>query len=258
VPDSANVTFYANSTLSGINVAYQNGTSSFFLAGSCPQPVHEDLYQAVSNVSRDSRFLRAENGSQFTVDPINSLSQPLDAQNGSVFVALIFNELNLSDPIFPCNLNLVYSNPISQIYVFIPVTSNGTLAYGNETVAAYPGSQLQFNCPQETGTITYPKAELPQQFQVGGFAFSLVSNGTNFVGANGTSYPGFDYAFNVTYSYGNETGLSPAQVVFTWPSIAASSSQEPSPFISAPFQANVVMRWFTNSTGLYLTVTTLA
>lgn len=259
VPDSANVTFAANSTFSGDVVSFVNGTNSFFAAGSCPQPVHSNLYGAVSAVMQDQQFVSRENGSQFTVDPINSMASPLTLDNGSVYEELIFNRLNLSDPIYPCNLNLVYSNPIAAIYVFVPVLANGSYAYANESIASFPGNELQFNCPQETGIATFASAQLPGQFQVGGFTFNLISNGTNFVGQNSTSYPGYDYAFNVTYVSTSGYGNTTQQVVFTWPKAGSlSNNQEPSPFIAAPFDAYVVMRWFTNSTGLYLTVTTLA
>ena len=258
VPPSAQISFFANSTQSGDVVSYTNGTANFYAAGACPQPVYQNVYNAVATVNQDPRFVKAENGSQFTVDPINSLSSPLELLNGSVDEELIFNHLNLSDPIFPCNMNLVYSNPIAQIYVFIPVTSNGTYVYGNESIAAYPGYQLQFNCPTETGVTTFLKSQIPGQFQLGNFTFDLVSNGTNIAADNGTSYPGYDYLFNVTYA-----GLITQQTVFNWPSVQAlSNNQEPSPFIATPFssasETGVVMRWFTNSTGLYLTVTTLA
>jgi hypothetical protein len=258
VPDSANVTFFANSTIAGATVTYGNGTTSFYQAGTCPQPVHENLYQAVSAVSQDPHFIKDENGSQFTVDPINSLANPLDLQNGSTYEELIFDDLNLSDPIFPCNLNLIYSNPIAEIYVFIPVSANGTLVYANETVAAYPGNELQFNCPSETGLQTFAKSQITPQFQVGGFNFNLISNGTDFVGANSTSYPGYDYVFNITYT-GTPGQNVTQQVVFTWPTAGAfSSGDQPTQFMATPFDAYVVMRWFTNSTGLFLTVTTLA
>ncbi len=254
IPDSANVTLSANATVDGTFVTFSNGTNTFFSAGTCPQPVHQNLYDAVSVVTQDPRFVSEENGSEFTVDPTNSLAAPLTAPNGSTYEELIFNHLNLSDPIFPCNLNFVYSNPLAAIYVFVPVLPNGTYAYANDTIVEFPGNQLRFNCPQETGLTTYAKSRIPQQFQVGGFSFKLVGNGTNFVGDNGTSYPGFDYAFNVSYTQGNVT----QQVVFTWPSAGAlSSGQRPNPFLLAPYQAYVVMRWFTNATGLYFTVTTL-
>jgi hypothetical protein len=260
VPDSSNITFFANSTIAGTLVNSSGGSSAFYRAGTCPQPVHQDLYQAISAVTMDPRFVRAENGTQFTVDPINSLSQPVQLTNGLTYQELIFNHLNLSDPIYPCNLNLIYSQPISAIYVFVPILANGSLNYDNETIAAYPGSQLQFYCPTETGLTTFEKSQIPTNFTVGGFSFNLVSNKTNFSAPNGTSYPGYSYAFNVTY--GNSSGET-QQAIFTWPSVSAfSSGQIPSPFIATPFGTPqgvyVVMRWFSNSTGTFLTVTTLA
>jgi hypothetical protein len=211
------------------------------------------LYDAISNVSKDARFFSRENGSQFTIDPVNSFNAPLTLANGSSFEALIFNHLNLSDPIFPCNLNEVYRKPLAQIVVYIPVLPNGSYAYANSIFASYPGSVLQFNCPQETGLTTFSRSQIPDQFVVGGFSFNLIFNGTNYVGTNGTSYPGFDYAFNVTYVQENATQI----VVFNWPSSQSiASDAQPSPFIATPFNSGVVMRWFSNST-LYLTVTTL-
>jgi len=258
VPSTAQISFFANSTIVGEYVTYSNGTSNFFTAGACPQPVYQNVYSAVATVDQDPRFIRIENGSQFTVDPINSLSQPITMLNGSEVGELIFNDLNLTDPIYPCNMNLIYSNPIAQIYVFIPLLPNGTYVYGNESIVAYPGSELRFYCPTETGVVTYLKSQIPDQFQSGNFTFNLVSNGTNVVATNGTSYPGYDYLFNVTYA-----GTITQQVVFNWPSINdLLNNQEPSPFVVTPFSTTssigVVMRWFTNSTGLYLTVTTLA
>ncbi len=114
VSPSAQISFFANSTVAGEVVSYGNGTTYFYTAGACPQPVYQDVYNAVATVNQDPRFVRVENGSQFTVDPINSLASPIDMINGSVDEELIFNHLNLSYPIFPCNMNLVYSNPIDS------------------------------------------------------------------------------------------------------------------------------------------------
>ncbi len=259
IPDSATASFFANSTISGVNVTYSDGTRSFYLSGACPQPVHQNLYTAVATVSQNPRFVREENGSQFTVDPTDSILTPTALGNGSTVEALLFNDLNMSDPIFPCNLDFTYSNPIARILVIIPVIDNGTqVDYSNESILVVPTSVPPFNCPQETGIATVAKSQLNNELQVGGFAFKLISNSTSFVGANGTSYPGYDYAFNVTY-VGSPPQNETEQVVFTWPSAGVlANSQPPSPFIATPFNAFVVMRWFTNATGLYLTVTTLA
>ena len=94
VPDSAQVNFVDNATTVGILVSYTNGSSSFFNVGECPQPVHQTLYNAVNTVQADPKFVSAENGSQYTIDPINSLSQPLQAPNGSVYGVLFFDKLN--------------------------------------------------------------------------------------------------------------------------------------------------------------------
>jgi hypothetical protein len=259
IPDSATSSFFANSTISGVNVTYSDGSSSFYLSGVCPQPVHQNLYNAVSIVSQDPRFVREENGSQFTIDPTNSILTPTSLGNGSSVEALLFNDLNQSDPIFPCNLDFTYSNPIARILVILPVVDNGTqIDYSNESIAVVPSSIPPFNCPQETGVATVANSQLTNELQVGGFDFELISNSSSFVGANGTSYPGYDYAFNVTY-VGSPPQNVTQQVVFTWPSEGTlADGQRPTPFIATPFNAYVVMRWFTNSTGLYLTVTTLA
>jgi hypothetical protein len=258
IPDSATASFFANSTVAGVSVSYGNGSSSFFLAGKCPQPVHQNLYNAISVVAQDPRFIRDENGSQFTVDPIYSTNTPVNVGNGSEFNVLVFNRLNLSDPIFPCNMSTVFSKPIAQIDVLIPVSSNGTNVYSNDTITEYSGSQLRFNCQPETGVAILAKTRVIQPFQVGGFSFKLVSNETNFVGTNGTSFPGYDYAFNITY-VGNPSQSFTQQVVFTWPSAGAlNNNQAPKPFVKTSFNSYVVLRWFTNSTGLYLVVTTLA
>ncbi len=260
VPQSNNITFFANSTVSGTVVNATNSGQNFYQAGACPQPVHQNLYHAISVISQDPRFVKAENGSQFTIDPINSLNGNESLLNGTMVQELIFNHLNLSDPIYPCNLNLIYSNPISAIYVFVPVLPNGTEVFSNDSIAVYPGNQLRFYCPAETGVTTFVRSQIPGHFDVGNFSFNLVSNQTNFVGVNGTSYPGYDYAFNVTYQ--NFTAQT-QQAVFSWPSATAlSSGQLPSPFIATPYSLPsaifVVMRWFANSTGTYLTITTLA
>ena len=256
-PDSAQFNFFANSTVAGTYVTSSNGTNTFFPAGACPQPVHQALSNAIANVTTKTQLSQDENGTQFTVDSVNSLGSPLTAANGSMYEALIFNHLNLSDPIFPCNLNEVYRNPIAQIDVYIPVLSNGSLVYANSTIITVPGSALQFNCPQETGLTTFSKSQIPQQFTVGGFSFNLIFNGTNYV-TNGTSYLGFDYAFNVTYTAPNVTQIFRQTVVFNWPSAQSfASNVQPTPFIATPFDSYVVMRWYVNST-LYLTVTTLA
>ncbi len=259
IPDSANASFFANSTISGVNVTYSDGSSAFYLSGACPQPVHQNLYNAVVTVSQDPRFVREENGSQFTVDPTNSLVTHTSLGNGSSIEALLFNRLNMSDPIFPCNLDFTYSNPIARILVIIPVVDNGTqVDYSNESVVVVPSDIPPFNCPTETGVATYSASQLSNETQLGGFEFQLISSSSNFAGANGTTYPGYDYAFNVTY-VGSPPENQTQQVVFTWPSSGAlASDQLPTPFIATPFNSYVVMRWFTNSTGLYLTVTTLA
>jgi len=255
LPDNATVSATANSTYFGYQVSFPNGTTSYYSLGVCPSPVHQLLYNVVSNVSEDPRFVSAESGARFVVDPVNSLSSPQGNGNGSIYAVLIFNDLNLSDTIYPCNLQYVYKNPISSIYVIIPMTNNGSLVYQNESVSKYPGSDLNYNCPTETGIVTYAKSQIPQNFNLGNFTFDLVGNGTNYNAGNGTSYPGYDYAFNVTYPSQNLTALA----VFTWPSASAlSQNQEPTPFLAAPYQGYAVMRWFTNSTGLYLIVTTRA
>lgn len=257
LPVNATVSPVENSTFAGYQVRYGNGTFSYSQVGVCPSPVYLQLYEAVSNVTSDPRFTRAANGVQYVVDPVDSMTGPLQANNGSIFAELIFNNLNQSSTVYPCNLNFISKSPISAIFVFVPVLGNGSLLYANETITEVPGNQLQFNCQQmqETGSTTFAKSQIPQQFQVGNFGFNLISNGTNYVGANNTSYPGYDYAFNVTYPSSNLT----QQVVFTWHSAAdLSNGKQPNPFILTPYGAYVVMRWFTNSTGLYLVVTTRA
>ena len=257
LPTTATVSPVENSTFAGYQISYGNGTIVYSQVGVCPSPVYSQLYDAVSNVTADPRFTRAANGVQYVVDPVDSMTGPLTANNGTVFAELIFNNLNQSSTVYPCNLNFISKSPISAIFVFIPVLGDGTLLYANESITEVPGSQLQFNCQQmqETGSTTFAKSQIPPQFQVGSFDFNLVSNGTNFVGVNGTSYPGYDYAFNVNYPSSNLT----QQVVFTWPSASdLSGGKQPEPFILSPYGAYVVMRWFTNSTGLYLVVTTRA
>jgi hypothetical protein len=255
VPYTANVTATGNTTYFGYDVSYPNGTNSYYSLGACPSPVHQILYDVVYNVTQDPRFIAAEGGANYVVDPVNSLTGPQGNGNGSLYALLIFNDMNLSSTIYPCNLNFAYKSTITEIRVLIPMTLNGTLTYQNETVMKYPGSALNYNCPPETGLTTFAKSQIPNQFNVGNFTFDLISNSTNYAATNGTSYPGYDYAFNVTYPSDN---LSES-VVFTWPTASAlASNQVPSPFISVPYQGYAVMRWFTNSTGLYLTVTTLA
>lgn len=255
IPDNASVTTTGNSTFFGYEVSFANGTNSYYWVGTCPSPVHGLLYDAVSNVTQDPRFVSAEGGDRYVVDPVNSLNGPVGNGNGSVYGELIFNYLNQSDSIYPCNLNYVYKNPIAAIYVLIPVTPNGTLVYDNDTINSFPGNQLNFNCPPEGGPSTFASTQIPSDFQVGNFSFNLISKGMNYVAPNGTSYPGYDYAFNVTYPSQNLSQV----VVFSWPSSAAlSANQEPSPFIAAPYGGYAVMRWFTNSTGLYLIVTARA
>lgn len=255
VPYSANVTETANSTYFGYVVSYPNGTNSFYSLGTCPSPVHQLLYQVVANATQDPRFVAAEGGTKYVVDPVNSLTGLEECGNESFCVELVFNDMNLSDTVYPCNLNLAYKFTISQIRVVIPTSLSGNFSFQNETVQEFPGSELKYNCPAETGLVTYAKSQIPSQFNVGNFTFDLISNETDYAATNGTSYPGYDYAFNVTYPSAN---LSQS-VVFTWPSASElSNNQEPNPFIVTPYQGYVVMRWFTNSTGLYLVVTTLA
>jgi hypothetical protein len=253
VPDSASINFTDNSTVAGISVSYVNGTNSFYSVGDCPQPVHQALYNTVSTIEMDSKFVAAENGSQFTVDPINSLGPPLTAPNGSVYEALFFDHLNLSDTIYPCNLAGAFKQPLGQIEVLLPVTPNGTYVLENKTVLSYSGTQLHFNCPPETGVKTYARSQIPNQFNVGGFNFTLAFNGENYVATNGTSYPGYDYVFNV--SYGNMSQI----IVFKWASAnSISENAEPIPFIATPFNSFVVMRWFGANSTLFLTLTTSA
>jgi hypothetical protein len=252
VPDSAQINFVDNTTVAGILVSYTNGTSSFFAVGACPQPVHQALFNAVNTIQEDPKFVSAENGSQFTIDPVNSLGPPLTAPNGSVYEALFFDRLNQSNTIYPCNLAGVFKQPLGQIEVLLPVTSNGTYAMNNKTVLSYSGNQLHFNCPSETGVQTFAKSQIPNEFNVGGFNFSLAFTGANYAMTNGTSFPGWDYVFNV--NYGNFSQV----VVFNWPSAnALSQNAEPSPFIATPFSSYAVMRWYVANSTLYLTITTV-
>ena len=251
VPDSASINFFDNSTVAGFYVSYINGTNSFYSLGGCPQPVHQKLNNAVSTIEQDAKFVTAENGSRFTIDPVNSLGPPLTAPNGSVYEAVFFDNLNLSDTIYPCNLASAFKKPIGQIEVLLPVLPNGTYVMENKTVLSYSGSQLHFNCPPETGVKTFARSQIPNQFNVGGFNFTLAFNGPDYVTTNGTSYPGFDYVFNV--SYGNTSQI----VVFNWVSVhSISTNDQPTPFLATPFRSYVVMRWFGENSTLFLTVTT--
>ena len=243
--------FFDNTTAAGFYVSYTNGTNTFYSAGVCPQPVHRALYNAVSSVENDSKFVAAENGSQFTIDPINSLGPPLTAPNGSVYEALFFDRLNVSDTIYPCNLAGAFKQPLAEIEVLLPVTSNGSYIMENKTVLSFAQNQLRPNCPPETGLVTFARSQIPNQFSVGGFNFTLAFNGQNYVAPNGTRYAGQDYVFNV--NYGNMTQL----VVFSWPSASAlAANSQPVPFIATPFSSYVIMRWFGANSTIYLTITT--
>ena len=251
VPDSAQINFFDNTTVAGFYVSYTNGTNSFYYAGVCPQPVHRALYDAVASVVSDSKFVAQENGSQFTVDPVNSLGAPLTAPNGSVYEALFFDRLNLSDTIYPCNLAGAFKQPLAEIEVLLPVRPNGSYIPENKTILYYPQNQLRPNCPPETGVVTFARSQIPHQFTVGGFNFTLAFTGQNYVATNGTSYAGQDYVFNV--AYGNTTQA----VVFNWPSSAAlASNAEPTPFIALAMNSYVIVRWFGANSTLYVTITT--
>jgi hypothetical protein len=253
VPDSANIQFFDNSTFAGDTVSYSNGTTGFFAAGVCPQPVSTALYDAVISVEQDQKFVSAENGSTYTINSIESLAGPLTAPNGSEYEALVFDNLNTSDTIFPCNLSGMYKNPLGQIEVLAPILANGSLDWASKAIFSYSGKELQFNCPSETGVTTFAISQIPEQFQVGGFSFQLLFNGTNYRADNGTSYQGFEYVFSVSYD-------NPSQLVlFHWVSFSAElSNQLPSPFVATPFDSYVVMRWFTANSTLYLRITTSA
>jgi hypothetical protein len=196
VPDSAQINFVDNTTSAGVDVSYVNGTSSYYSVGQCPQPVHQKLYIALATIQQDPKFVSAENGSQFTIDSVNSLGPPLTAPNGSVYEAVYFDRLNVSDTIYPCNLAGAFKMPLAQIEVLIPVMPNGTYVTENKTVFSFSGSQLHFRCPAES-VKTFAKSQIPHQFNVGGFNFTLAFSGSTYVATNGTSYPGVYYAFNV-------------------------------------------------------------
>ena len=123
----------------------------------------------------------------------------------------------------------------------------------NKTILSYSGSQLHFNCPNETGVKTLAKSQIPNKFNVGGFNFTLAFSGANYALSNGTSYPGVDYVFNVTYANFSQT------VVFNWRSAnTLTQNTLPTPFIATPFSPPVVMRWFAANSTLYLRITTTA
>src|SRR5580658_1472269 len=65
VPENATVTQTNNSTNVGSVMTFQNGTSYYFDAAKCPQPLQAQLYAIIYPIVIDPRFIAMENGTTY-------------------------------------------------------------------------------------------------------------------------------------------------------------------------------------------------
>jgi hypothetical protein len=65
IPNGTTMTPFSNFSLAGTFVNYPNGTSVFFDASICPQPLSPQVYAVAYRVVTDPRFIAEENGVTF-------------------------------------------------------------------------------------------------------------------------------------------------------------------------------------------------
>ncbi len=91
---------------------------------------------------------------------------------------------------------------------------------------------------------------MPQKFNVDGYTFFMVYNGTAYgsvVNGTMTVNLGFSLVFDVSNGSVNET------IVFGWASQPL-PNEVPVPNYASLFNGKVTLKWFSNSTGLYMQI----
>ena len=92
-------------------------------------------------------------------------------------------------------------------------------------------------------TLEYPN--IPANLTLGTFTFRMVYNGTGYVAADGTAYPGFEVVFSVTNQTQSQT------VIFGWSPITpvGAPAYLPSPTTASLYGGAVTMNWTTGSSA---------
>jgi hypothetical protein len=142
VPENATVTQTFNSTNVGSVVIFQNGTSRYFDAASCPQPLQAQLYAIVYPIVTDPSFTAIENGTTYHYVGMASGSRTF--ANGTTvnepqyhFVSygspLDPNVTNCSGGVVPISSYGTYST-VDELVAFLPYYANGTANYSAMTL----------------------------------------------------------------------------------------------------------------------------
>ena len=164
VPENATVTQTSNSTKVGSVVTFQNGTSYYFDAAGCPQPLQAQLYAIVYPIVTDPSFAAMENGTTYHYVGMASGSRTF--ANGTTVNEPQYHFVSYGDPLDPnvtnCSGSLVpissygtYST-VNELVAFLPYYANGTANYSGMMFSLQP-SQLVFMC---TTTITANTSEV--------------------------------------------------------------------------------------------------
>lgn len=151
IPENATITQTFNSTNLGSVVTFQNGTSYYFDAASCPQPLQAQLYAIVYPIVTDPSFTAVENGTAYHYVGMASGSRTF--ANGTTvnepqyhFVSygnpLDPNLTNCSGGVVPISSYGTYST-VNELVAFLPYYANGTANYSAMTFSVQSSQFIQ-------------------------------------------------------------------------------------------------------------------
>jgi hypothetical protein len=156
VPANSAITSMANYTFVGTNVTLVNGTQRLFPLGACPQPATPLLYDAVMSIESNASFIAAENGSQYEVDPMDSLGMHESGNfNGTYhnYSVVLFNDYS-NQTYYPCGKSFISKTDLGQIQVALDTLPNGTLNFADPVISILPEFELNvWHCPVQSSVI---------------------------------------------------------------------------------------------------------
>jgi len=146
VPNDTTIESFSNSTVSGYQVVYSNGTIQTFQLYSCPLPAKPNIYEIASVIQQNQQFIAVENGSSYFVDPTGFIGIDRANQNGTwISYSILDFFLYSSQKIFPCGGSVFWTyNELGAIQVLIPTNSTG--GYNLSDVRITKGSLNIFTC----------------------------------------------------------------------------------------------------------------
>ncbi len=130
-----------------------------------------------------------------------------------------------------------------------PETTTRTLTSLSTLTQTASSPQRPSTTTFQAANVTFKDAKWPQNFALGQYSLAVLTCGPP---CEDETFMNTGSEVNFTVAYSDQTQV----LSFGWPPMLSTPDQLPGPSMATVYDGGITVSWFTNSTGLYVNVST--